>query len=104
MANIVGHHQTKKVKMHKDDFYTICMKDFKNNIGLRSRRMIVFKSSEVSLDYVCSDFARFCLALYKNNQHNDGNAMSLIPKKPIPISEELKEYIREYLPDYYGVR
>jgi hypothetical protein len=104
LANIIGNKEDHKPNMVKNDFYTLCMKNPKDNLGLRSNGMIVLKKDEVVLDYLCSDFARFCLALYKNNQHNDGGNMALIPKQPIPISEELKQYIREYLPDYYDNR
>ena len=110
IARIVGHHNTNKPEMIKNDFYTICMKDPNKNIGLRKKSIKVclhlptFKSSDVTIDYLCSDLVRFCLALYKNYSNIDGDTMSLIPKQPIPISEELMEYIEEFLPDYYGIR
>ena len=107
IARLIGHHNLNKPEMVKNDFYTILMKDPKRNIGLRKKsksHLPVFKSDSVDLDYLCSDLVRFCLALYKNNQHNDAGEMSLIPKEPIPISEELQEYIEEFLPDYYGIR
>ena len=104
LASIIGNHNTNKIGMVKDSFYTLCMKNPKENIGLRLDSEIVFLENEVSLDYLCSDFARFCLALYKNNQHNDTGELKIIPKQPMPISEELKEYIEDFLPDYYDIR
>jgi hypothetical protein len=96
------------IEMHCDDFYTLCMKNPLNNIGLRkyspNNQNSVFKTDDVTLDYLCSDFVRFCLALYKNNGFLHRGEMTLIPKQPIPISEELKQYIREFLPDFYDNR
>jgi len=96
------------LSMVLDDFYTLCLKDPRDNIGLRFKvrkdGLIVFKRSDVCLDYLCSDFARFCLALYKNNGQNINKNMYMIPLTPIPISEELKQYIEEFLPDFYDIR
>ena len=104
IARIRGHCQNYNAKMLTDDFYTLCQKNPKDNIGLRSKGMIVFLYNEVNIKYLCSDFVRFCLSLYKNKQDIDAGEMTIIPKQPIPISEELKEYIEEFLPDYYGIR
>jgi hypothetical protein len=109
IAAIRGHCENNKNDIHKDDFYTLCQKKPQNNIGLRKQSKhkhgeIVFYSSDIDVNYLCSDFVRFCLSIFKNNQHNEANEMTIIPKQPIPISDELKEYIREFLPDYYGIR
>lgn len=96
--------------MHKDDFYTLCMKDPKENLGLRKKskkigdHLPTFKSSDTNIDYLCSDFVRFCLSLYKNYSNLDCGEMSIIPKSPIPISDELREYIEEFLPDFHCIR
>ena len=97
------------IPMLLNDFYTLCMKDPIQNIGLRKQSKfcnteIIFDMNDIDIKYLCSDFVRFCLALYKNDQHNDNGNMSLIPKQPIPISEELKEYMEDFLPDFYGIR
>jgi hypothetical protein len=97
------------LSMVLDDFYTLCLKDPKDNIGLRKKsnfkyNEIIFKSSDTTIDYLCSDFIRFCLALYKNNPQLGAGNMTIIPKQPIPISEELKQYMREFLPDFYDNR
>ena len=67
IARIIGHSNLKFKDMHKDDFYTLCMKDPKNNIGLRKNCKVndlpVFKLDEVSLEYLCCDLVRFCLSL-----------------------------------------
>ena len=104
IANIRGHQEDYDLNMVKDNFYTLCMKDSKENVGLRKKGMITFSSKDTNIKYLCSDFTRFCLSLFKNNQHIDTGEMTLIPKQPIPISEELKEYIEEFLPDFYEIR
>jgi hypothetical protein len=109
IATILGNHNTNKKEMLTNNFYTLCLKNPKENIGLRKKsnfkyNEIIFKSSDITLHYLCSDFVRFCLALYKNNQQMGTDNMTLIPKQTIPISKELKEYIEEFLPDYYGIR
>jgi hypothetical protein len=105
----MGHQHLNNDKMVKDDFYVLVTRNHK--MGLRNKlsksECIIFKVNDkdsVNLDYLCSDLVRFCLSLYKNNQHNDGNAMSLIPKQSFPISEELRRYIEKFLPDYHGIR
>ena len=109
IAAIRGHQENHKPAMYKDDFYTLCLKNPQNNIGLRKQSQhkngeIVFYSIDVDVDYLCSDFVRFCLCLIKNYCNLGTGELSLIPKEPIPISEELKEYIEDFLPDYYGIR
>jgi hypothetical protein len=109
IAAVRGHCQNYKTQMSTDDFYTLCLKNPNDNIGLRKKSPridgeIIFKSSDVTIDYLCCDFVRFCLALLKNSQNLYNDQMSFIPKQPIPISEELRDYIEEFLPDYYGIR
>jgi hypothetical protein len=41
--------------------------------------------------------------VFKNNQNNNGN-MQMIPKIPIPISKELREYIEDFIPDWHNIR
>jgi hypothetical protein len=108
IANIKGLQEDNKIEMIKDDFYTICMKDPKENIGLRKKcesdHLPTFKTLDISIDYLCSDFVRFCLSLYKNYSNLDRGELTIIPKKEIPISEELRRYIEEFLPDYHNIR
>lgn len=108
LARITGHQYLGQDKMFKDDFYTLCQKNPSKNIGLRKKSkthpLITFKSSDTTIEYLCSDFVRFCVAMIKNNANLYVGEMHLIPKQPIPISDELKEYIESYLPDYYDIR
>jgi hypothetical protein len=109
LAAIIGNHTKNVDQMYENDFYTLCQKNSTNNLGLRKKSNIdqnenVFLLSDISLEYLCSDFVRFCLALYKNKQNIHKGELKIIPIKPIPISEELKQYIREFLPDFYDNR
>ena len=69
------------------------------------------------LNYCQTDFARFCLSLIKNNAHLDSGELGLVPWldfneawddeklfQKFNVSEELQVYIREFLPDFHGIR
>jgi hypothetical protein len=110
LANIIGHANLNKDLMHKDDFYTLCMKNPNDNIGIRKKsknpqdHMPTFFSSDIDISYLCSDFVRFCLSLYKSKQDIHRGEMTIVPKQEIPISKELREYIEDFLPDFYNIR
>jgi hypothetical protein len=109
LAGIRGHCHNYNDKMLTDDFYTLCQKNPNKNVRLRKKsnfkhNEIIFKSLDVTIEYLCSDLVRFCLCLTKNYCNLNTGEMTLIPKQPIPVSEELREYIRDFLPDYYGIR
>jgi hypothetical protein len=108
LARVIGNSCQSNISIHKDDFYTLCQKKPKNNIGLRKKskthHLPTFKTTDITIDYLCSDFVRFCLSLYKNYSILDCGELTIIPKQPIPISKELQEYIEDYLPDYYDIR
>jgi hypothetical protein len=93
-----------------NDFYTLCLKNPYDNIGLRKkskyrRDEIIFNFNDIDVKYLCSDFVRFCLALCKDNSNLiSSKPLSMIPKEPIPISDELKQYIEDFIPDFYGIR
>jgi len=68
-------------------------------------------------NYCKTDFARFCLSIYKINENLVWGEMSLIPWldftevwdddklfAKFDVSQELQDYIRDFLPDYYGIR
>lgn len=109
-AKTIGNIEVIKSNMSKDDFYTLCMKNTDKNIGLRKKsnkkqhHLPTFKSSDTSIDYLCSDLVRFCLSFYKSGSNLDRGELKIIPKESIPISEELKKYIENFLPDFYGIR
>lgn len=130
LAVIIGHSNDSKnaTTMLKDDFYTIVMKDSERNKGLRleikrkddSRLIFSFNTEQEQdnfLNYLKTDFARFCLSMYKVHSNQRAGALNLIPWldfteewdddklfAKFDVSQELQDYIRDFLPDYYGIR
>lgn len=125
LADIIGHVNltSKTSQMVKDDFYTMTIKNSKENLLLRKSTIsnTYCFDTEIErtnfLNYCETDFARFCLSLTKNNTHIDTGEMKNIPWldfteewdddklfKKFDVSQELQDYIRDFLPDYYGIR
>ena len=125
LADIIGNinSTSKTSQMVKDDFYTLTIKNSKDNLGIRKNTIqntYHFEDERQRasfLKYCETDFVRFCLALTKNNTHVDTGEMKNIPWldfteswddeklfKKFDVSQELQDYIREFLPDYYGIR
>ena len=91
----------------------------KDEIG-KDRIQFYFKTEEERLNffnYVKTDFARFCLVLYKNDRSLKNGPLTTVPWldftqewnddklfKKFDISVEIQNYIREYLPDYHSIR
>lgn len=127
-AGVRGHEDYKPKSMVKDDFYTISPKDTNVNKGIRkplnygNDNMPAFgfsseKERDNFLQYLNTDFVRFCLSLLKNNQNIHRGEMALIPWldftqswddeklfKHFNIDQKTQDYIGEFLPDYYGIR
>ncbi|MGI0058308.1 MAG: hypothetical protein ACREBJ_00950 [Nitrosotalea sp.] len=113
-----------------DDFYTMCINDNITNKGIRKTNVNRPKSDRIPtfefgsdaevdnfLSYLKTDFARFCLSIFKVNAHLDRGELSNIPWldfaqtwddeklfKHFDINKETQDYIRNFLPDYYGIR
>ena len=125
LADIIGNINitSKTFQMVKDDFYTLTIKNSQNNIGIRKTTIAntyCFNADTERtnfLRYCETDFVRFCLALTKNNTHVDTGEMKNIPWldfteewnddklfAKFDVSQELQDYIRDFLPDYYGIR
>jgi hypothetical protein len=108
----------------KDDFYTMALKDSDKNKGIRksdSGGATLEFLTEIELDnfinYLKTDFARFCLALLKNKSDLHRGELEIVPWldfteewddeklfEKFDVSQELQDYIRDFLPDYYGIR
>ncbi len=107
----------------KDDFYTFVMKDITSNHDIRKddiKCTFAFNSALERtnfLNYLKTDFARFCLSIYKTNSHLDRGELEIVPWldfteewdddklfAKFDVSQELQNYIRDFLPDYYGIR
>jgi site-specific DNA-methyltransferase (adenine-specific) len=104
------------------------MKDSERNKGLRletkrkddARLIFSFNTEQEQdnfLNYLKTDFARFCLSMYKVHSNQRAGALNLIPWldfteewdddklfAKFDVSQELQDYIRDFLPDYYGIR
>jgi len=82
---------------------TMLLWDFENSI-----------QQDNFISYLKTKFARFCLALLKNNQHLDGKACALIPyldyskrwtddnlKEYFNLTDVEFDYIEKFIPKYY---
>ena len=117
-----------KGKMVKNDFYTLT-RITSTNKGAQSNKLNkpgnpvpTFGFASVMerdnfLEYINTDFARFCLAVLKNNLNVSVGEMELIPWLDFSqrwddarlfnhfgIDQVTQDYIRKFLPDYYGIR
>ena len=125
LAGTIGHVNLKSNThiMVKDDFYTMTIKDNRQNKGIRKPELTntycFDNTDEVEnfLSYLQTDFARFCLCIYKNNVHIDSGEMDYVPwldfSQPYDddtlyamfnVSTTTQAYIQNFLPDYYGIR
>jgi 16S rRNA G966 N2-methylase RsmD len=108
------------------DFYTMIMKNDGNkgirNLNVRKDAWLVWKfDTEAECDnfinYLKTDFSRFLLSVLKNTQNNHYGEMDLIPWldfteewdddklfAKFDVSQELQDYIRDFLPDFHGIR
>lgn len=122
-ADIIGTPSSENKSLGTGCFYTIMLKNPTNNIGIRKntiKNSFKFGSDlerQNFINYCLTDFARFCLSLTKNNTHADSGELELVPWldfteewddeklfKKFEVSQELQDYIREFLPDFHGIR
>jgi hypothetical protein len=128
LARIRGHvnlsAKSDSSKIAQDDFYTMIMKSSEDNKGIRKTNQnpptFAFDTETEQnnfIEYLKTDFARFCLSIYKNGVSLVGGELGLIPWldfteewdddklfAKFDVSQELQDYIRDFLPDYYGIR
>lgn len=112
--------------MYNDDFYTLTMKNYKDNKGIRfninkpGNIVPTFEfDSEIEqnnfLKYCNTNFARFCLSILKNSNNLSIGEKKLITwldfsqewsderlYKEFAISDDLKDYINYFIPKYYN--
>jgi len=92
MARIRGHvnlsAKSNSAEITQDDFYTMVMQSSEKNKGIRKTEQnpptFAFDTEEEQnnfIEYLKTDFARFCLS-----------------------TQDLQNYMRDFLPDYYGIR
>lgn len=115
-----------------DKFYSLTMKKYDDNLGIRNHNTLRVNMVEPALPtfefnteieainflkYCQTDFVRFCLSIYKNSANIIYGEIDLIPWldfteewdddklfKKFNVSQELQDYIRDFLPDYYSIR
>lgn len=124
LAAIRGHVYTENNldTIIQDDFYTIVMKDSEKNKGIRTplpcEKPTYEFETEQELDnfinYLKTNFARFCLSLLKINQHTDSGELEAVPwldftkewndkklSEYFSVDKETQNYINSFIPDYY---
>lgn len=119
ISQIRGHVNLNSDKnMLLDDFYTIVTRDNKVERYISNHMFFKFSDKEKAenfLSYLKTNFARFCLAMYKNNSQLECGEMSLIPWldfsikwtdellfKHFNLDESEKEFILKIIPKYYN--
>lgn len=122
-ADIIGTPSSENKSLGTGCFYTILLQNPQNNLGIRKntiKNSFKFTSENERknfLLYCQTDFARFCIALLKNNTTFKAGEMALLPWldfseewddeklfEKFEVSQELQDYIREFLPDFHGIR
>lgn len=121
---IRGHvSQQDDTKMVMDDFYTFIQKKDEdkhlsiNYSGTKYKLKFGFDTlyeSKSFIDYLKSDFARFCVSIYKNSQTFHGGELLIVPYlkydkiwseveiiKEFNLSREEMEFIKSVIPKYY---
>lgn len=107
----------------KDDFYTFVMKDYTTNLDVRKDDIKCTFAFQTDIErinflkYLTTDFARFCLSIYKTNSHLDRGELEIVPWldfteewddeklfDKFDVSDELQTYIQDFLPDYHSIR
>ena len=130
LVQIRGHVSKEPNTIVSDDFYTLVMIDHDNNKGIRTSNVnkprnhhlatFAFDTDDEVENFLCylkTDFVRFCLAIFKMNAQLNRGEMDLIPWLDFTqswddeklfahfnIDQDTQDYIRAFLPDYYGIR
>lgn len=116
-------------KIVKDDFYTMLMENSEGNKGIREPRLhkpggatpTFSFATEIErnnfIDYLKTDFSRFCLSILKIGQHLENGELSIIPWLDFSqewddeklfhhfdVDKQTQDYIRQFLPDFHGIR
>ena len=103
--------------MIQDDFYTFIPKDTKISNENKKHMFFSFDSNEKAenfLNYLKTDFARFCLSIFKSNSQLDRGELEIIPYldfsqewsdeklyKDFDLTEQEIKFIENNIPKYY---
>jgi hypothetical protein len=118
IAQIRGHVDLKSdTNMLLDDFYTIITKDTQIELSKNKHMFFSFSDSTEAnnfLNYLKSDFARFCLSIYKSNSQLDRGELEIVPwldftqewtdeklYKYFDLTEDEIKFIEKNIPKYY---
>lgn len=117
-AQIRGHVDlNSNTNMLLDDFYTLVTKDLKVSESKSKHMFFAFNSEKEAnnfLQYLKSNFCRFCLSIYKNNSQLDRGELEIVPwidftqewtderlYKEFNLTEEEIKFIEKNIPKYY---
>jgi site-specific DNA-methyltransferase (adenine-specific) len=119
-TGIIGHTETKDTsKLLKKDFYTIVSKSTKVcKIPIKESFLNFYFETEIQaqnfLNYLKTDFCRFCLSIYKSNKNIHRGELEIVPwldftqewtdeklYKEFNLTEEEIEFIEKHIPKYY---
>jgi len=118
IAQIRGHVNLRSgLYMVQDDFYTIVSRDNMVDRKIDNHMFFLFKSDIEAnnfLNYIKTNFVRFCLSINKNNSQLECGEMSVIPwldfskewndeklYKYFNLSEDEIKFIEKIIPNYY---
>lgn len=127
LGGAIGNWNNSNECMYNDDFYSPLMRDSDRNKGVRklttrSDGIISFsfkteKERDNFIGYLKTDFARFCISLFKNKIHLYAGELTTVPWldfkecwddeklfKKFNVNKETQDFIRKYIPDYYDIR
>jgi hypothetical protein len=115
-----GNHTNKETKMYKDDFFTFLQKQNpEEHIGVTTQYKLKFGFDTIQecnnfITYLKSDFARFCLSIYKTAQTFHGGELEIVPYldftqewtdeklyKEFKLTEEEINFISTQMPKFY---
>jgi len=103
--------------MLQEDFYTIVTKDIEITNSKNKHIFFTFKEENEAnnfLNYLKTDFCRFCLSIYKNNSQLDRGELASIPWLNFKeewsddklysffnISDDERNFIEKFIVKYY---
>jgi len=112
IANIKSHHDHTITNKKKSDHYGYKKDTLKNTYE--------FDTEDETLnfiDYLQTDFARFCLSIYKVNHNNHVGEFEIVPYldftekwddeklfKYFKVNSKTKKYIKNFIPDSHNLR
>jgi hypothetical protein len=129
LSAIMGDESNDPEKIYKDNIYTCVLKNSDIHKGVRKREknsipnlIPTFEFNSIIerdnfIEYLKTDFVRFCLCLFKSGKNLHRGEMGMIPWMDFTqswddeklfnyfdVNKETQDYIKSFLPDYYSIR